>query len=136
MPVSGGLRKTVARSPVSSADPTSNRCWAAGDSRETRSAKMRSTLRPSGNGSGNAAIPARCAAVSIAGSSNNASGLPVVLVTSWSRTRSASPGAFLQEVPQPPRAQGQPDAVRKSSGGEVALVIVPRAKQHHNTLGL
>ena len=54
---------------------------------------MRSTLRPSGSGSGSAATPVRCAALSMAGSSSNASGFPVVLATSCSRTRSASPGA-------------------------------------------
>ena len=52
-----GARKTVARSPVSSAAPTSSRCWAAGDNWEIRSAKMRSTLRPSGSGSGKCGHP-------------------------------------------------------------------------------
>ena len=98
---------------------------------------MRSTLRPSGNGSGSAAIPARCAALSIAGSSSNASGFPVVLVTSWSRTRSASPGAVSSKKCRGRRGlKASQTPLRKTSGGEVALIIVPRSEQQHNALGV
>ena len=96
---------------------TSSRCWAAGDSWATRSAKIRSTLRPSGSGSGRAVTPASCARCQHQRKLQRCrSGIPEVLVTSWSRTGSANPGAASSRSAAAAAAAGPPVATSGRPG--------------------
>ena len=81
--------------------------------------------------------PARClAAGAELGTSATRAGSP----SSWPR---AGPEPdrparelFREEVPRPPRAQARSVVAQKAQGSRSSVIVVPRAEQQHNALGL